>query len=166
MLANDIFFWKYLFYSFILTFTKYWLSWMKLSQNYIIRWIFEIYRSGLKTVILSEKIQHFNFAPHWDRDRTNPIWSWDSVGNFEWYLWSYALHFKISLNIHLHFQVKSLWRITLKCRETYWHDDKYGCHFAFFLLSCRMAVRKYFSSEDVHICLLLPSIVHYSAWSC
>ena len=62
MLANDIFFWKYLFYPFILTSTKYWLSWMKLSQNYIIRWIFEIYRSGLKTVILSEKIQHFNIA--------------------------------------------------------------------------------------------------------
>ena len=109
---------------------------------------------------------HFKIAPHWDRDRTNPIWSWDSVGNFEWYLWRYALHFKISLTIQLNFQVKSLWRITLKCRETYWHDDKYGCHFAFFILYCRIAARTYFSSEDVHICLLLSSIVHHSAWSC
>ena len=35
---------------------------IKLSQNFMIRWIFEIYRSGLKTVILTEKTQHFNIA--------------------------------------------------------------------------------------------------------
>ena len=33
MLAYNIFFWKYLFYPCILTFTKYWLSWMLITRK-------------------------------------------------------------------------------------------------------------------------------------
>ena len=72
-----------------MTSTQYWLSWMLItrkgahvkviselhdSMNWKKCRIFEIYRFGLKTVILSQKIQHFNIAHTSILSRTGFLW--------------------------------------------------------------------------------------------